>query len=792
MDETNPLWKSRYQTNALIQESLERDSIYSMYCLSSILSSCWMNQSLVFDQEWDNAIHLNEYGTKVIDDLEEIRDVPEEIKKLALFMIFFHEDIFIDTERSDIDKISLLINKMISADSIRFPNFLGRNLYDKFAEQDKWYAKSHLSPEESDELLSGVPNGIFQIGNWIVGPLGLLNIGEIRYSPTTTDVPLWHCPNIDCEGYHKAKLYSYRNNLFWCINTINSHLKNKSSLQKSEWRGSILSSKESLGTGIEKYYNIITFLGDAIVGDELDKLMIRMLKSNNRSKLAEILKKLNQHNLIKGHPDEIVNNLNSSQKIQLICLLHNKEIVLLLDKCIINEEIVISPYDLRRPKISPPKKSKDCLGIEVSRFGSRLSQLNSFEYLVDIIWSSYITIDSLDDLAWKISVRDRKINKDDLIKYIRGADIYKIISELIVNDRKVSVAVCEMIDLGVDFLIESDLAVKMIAYKIGFNPLFEEVKYKTMQSRIDSFFNTIISFSKISKEEDREQIRSSGVNLFVAVEEFLEEIVVYNTWLISSDHYAETKFKYDYIKAREHVINILGEVIESGDSKIKWSALGGNTLGTAFTYFAGLIRWLKEKRLEDRSKYLKDLRKLPSILKLDGSKFYLKHSQLWADTNETQFSTYIEDLEDIYRALNESKFISIRNSIDHKRDDGEFPDLESLLNCVNQVRRAFILANSGRFVPKSFHMCRSQRDEYDRREYMLSDYDQNIIIRYGPEMYEGMPKYTFGLPIIISPGDLLGHSNVYLNFLPQKRSAYSDYWEGFPIRKPDLVGRKID
>ena len=60
--------------------------------------------------------------------------------------------------------------------------------------------------EESVELLENSPIGVFQLGNNLVGPYGLLNSLCKRELRPTLSLPLWHCPSPICSNIHYVTL----------------------------------------------------------------------------------------------------------------------------------------------------------------------------------------------------------------------------------------------------------------------------------------------------------------------------------------------------------------------------------------------------------------------------------------------------------------------------------------------------------------------------------------------------------------------------------------------------------
>ncbi len=57
-------------------------------------------------------------------------------------------------------------------------------------------------------LLHGTPKGIFQVGHFLIGPLGILDAIQPRYMEPIMTAPLWHCSDISCNALHTVHLAS--------------------------------------------------------------------------------------------------------------------------------------------------------------------------------------------------------------------------------------------------------------------------------------------------------------------------------------------------------------------------------------------------------------------------------------------------------------------------------------------------------------------------------------------------------------------------------------------------------
>jgi hypothetical protein len=74
---------------------------------------------------------------------------------------------------------------------------------------------------------------------------------------------------------------------------------------------------------------------------------------------------------------------------------------------------------------------------------------------------------------------------------------------------------------------------------------------------------------------------------------FLENLICYNTWLLTSDHFISPRFQYNKDDAHEAIIKTLGTEITSGAEKFAWNSDGSNTLGCLLAYLQAFRVWIK-------------------------------------------------------------------------------------------------------------------------------------------------------------------------------------------------------
>jgi hypothetical protein len=403
--------------------------------------------------------------------------------------------------------------------------------------------------------------------------------------------------------------------------------------------------------------------------------------------------------------------------------------------------------------------------------------------LAAYIWRAYEQRDQLDELGWRINKQAVGLDRASLMSYLRERDPRSAVRELILPTMPVAISVADYLQLEISPGDSDDLIIDRFLWKLGFNLPRDDSEYSRLRERLDSLREVLLRTGKIRDERDRESIRSVGVNLFVSVEYFLEELIAYCAWLLSTDHFVGSRFVYDQANAVAGVASVLGETRPIGENEVAWRPEGGNTLGSLLVYLTALIEWLRGLHDRDRAPYERPGDELPHYADDAELIFPFRHKVLWADSDNTELSTFVGNFERIALQLHRSNLASVRNGLDHMRDEETFPTIDEMLASEARIRDALDLADSGRFIPKPFWLRRRVSDHYGGIELSLNDSSGRTLILYGPSLGRGKLDVKFSTPVVVAPGNLLGIPNAELVFQIRSESAYSRYWSGYPRRR---------
>jgi hypothetical protein len=327
--------------------------------------------------------------------------------------------------------------------------------------------------------------------------------------------------------------------------------------------------------------------------------------------------------------------------------------------------------------------------------------------------------------------------------------------------------------------------VSRLLWKMGFTPpQFTDFESR-FQSRIEGFTKALIANSPIASEEQRESIREAGVNLFVSVEEFLDSLIVFNVWLLASDHFGVTRFQYDSKRARLLVPVVLGKSVnmsEDGD-EVEWDLSKSNTLGVSLAYLNVASKWLNGLPEANRDSCRRSEVDMPHFAARDRLSFPFQHTQLWADCDITELAIYIKEFSALTKSLSQADLAGIRNGLDHTRDEYSFPTGDNMLACVTRLRDSLSIAMSRGFFPRATWLESYEALASGASELRFQDASGDITSFRHPPLATGMPTVSFGRPYVFPGRNLLGIPNCELPIRVTGSNEYTKYWQDYPRRR---------
>lgn len=781
-------WKSQSEIEALLEnfpclERLESAFNLHQYAVHAIFPSGYSASPL-----WQQLVTLSEAGRVYLEFLpKDRRNLPLGDIHMALFGQFYYHDLLIDLEKSDLEGIHDLLSQELLHTKLRWPYRFGRLLYDKFndmVQHDR--AIRYLEPEQVATLLDETPQGVYQVGKLLSGPLGLLASQEARYTPPLMAAPLWHCSDTGCTIVHYANFKPPDIPVVDIFGDLHNESIRRSG-PASDWHDVLRRlHRRSQSPKISRYHDMIPLVGDTIVGKERTRLLIAALESPNRKWLREVLSSSpHRKKDAIGPAQQVVARLTEAEKLQMLLLLNDDDLVALIDSCVLDRHIQIPSNELRTPQVRNNKLNPwDSYG-ELSSFGLRADRRYPLVVLMSAIWRMYESQDLLDELSWKLGKPEDTLSRNILMDHIQKHGPAEVVKDLILPSRPVALSIAEELDLLIRPNEERDQLVNRFLWKLGFDPSRYGEEYLRLRNRIAQFKDVLLRIGSISTESDREEVRSHGVNLFVSVEDFLTELISYNVWLLASDHFIDTRnrFRYDARWALNTVAKHLGDQTEIDGTAFVWDRVGNNSLGTLLVYLTVARKWMISLLEKESTNVQRHSEHFPAYVEDAEVVFPFAHTELWADCDPNELANFVDGFNTIASRLLKASLAGVRNGLDHRRNDSSFPTIDSMLDCVNYLQDAFDYADINRYIPKAFWRVSGTTDRYGRRENVLCDYRGRDVLIKEPTTVYNRGRLSTKEPVLVAPGNLLGLPSAELIFRILYTSEYAEYWEGYPRRR---------
>lgn len=780
----NRRWRSSPEIKKELAQSPSIESIREAATLRSYLRNALLAKDYKASPEWEHIVALSPAGEEA---LQLSAAVPnQELARadilMATFCLFFHHELFVDCAKCDLKALRELVNIEMLSGNLRWPHRFGRLLYDKFNDSYSGDRTDHLLPDEALALVEGTPQGVYQVGRLVSGPLGLIEAACARYIPPTRSPVLWHCSDPGCQSAHTANLLPAEVPLVRMVRDVRKVLDVQLG-PSSEWTHPYA---DLLGADIPRepytYYDVCTVIADCIVNEERSSLLTAALSGGNGIPLREVLgKPPRKRTAGQGAPEALAKALGEAEQLQLLFLLKDCDLIGLIDQCVTHGIIRVPLAEIRRAKVAPRTYSR----IPTSRLSSLGIRCSGSEPLLDfcaLLWEAYSSSGGTSELNWRLRNRLASGTQNMLMDYLCKNEPSTVVNELILASEPVTKAICEKLNFSVEDIGDTRFVDRLL-WKLGFDlPRFSDT-LALLRRRLEIFNQELLAVGTFRGERDRERIRSAGVNLFVSVEEFLEQIICFNVWLLASDHFLGTKFRYDANAAKRKVRDVLGRSLRSGEVEVTWNSEDANTLGPLMAYLNGTTSWTKALLGSRREALIRPEADLPDFAENKFRVFPFQHTALWADSDLGCLERLSNDFAGIVTRIARSNLAAIRNGLDHQRDEADFPKIDEMLAFVAHFREAVDIADVNRFFPKEFWLENSNEDRFGRQEFEFKDYLGRSHVFFGPSFVHGIPGAAQDTPLLIAPGNLLGFANAEIVFTLREKSVFSQYWEGYPRRR---------
>jgi hypothetical protein len=780
------MWRSALELGSVVNSFADFTELGELFSLRTFWRYAFYPKGYRASDEWDSVLTLTDYGDRALHEFKsELEGITSADVNLALFKYFYHHDLLINFRKTKPELIRQILERELIQETIRLPNRFGRALYDRYNDTYSGNRTDHVMAPDAERLLQGTPIGIYQVGNLLSGPLGIVRSQTARYLPPTLILPLWHCSDTGCSSLHEVTL------ILPSVPSVDAGERIKKAMfrsegPRSEWLLPLIT--RLLPDCPRRFVDFPAFIIDCIVGSDRTSVLTPALTSPHGIQLREALagpprKKRDGE----GPAAEVAARQDPVAQTQLLLMLSNDDLITAIDDSVFSRAIKVPLGETRELQYATPRHESDA-GSELSALGMRSVTEDPIVNLTSAIWRAYQNSGLTNELEWRVRGDATKSPYEALVTFVRNHGPAESVHELILSSGKITEYLCEKLRIPFKFASGTDsLAIDRLLWKLGFNPMqFDEniTRYKT---RLAELNQTVLAATPIDTEDARERVRGAGVNLFVSLEDFLDQFLSYNIWLLSSDHFLNTHFRFSRPDARQVVAQVLGDSPQANGVTFVWNPAGENSLGSLMRYLRAAVEWVQGLTLKDRQTIERPASDLPHFADNESLKFPFRHTALWADADPLELQRHAELFGRIVKLIEESEPSSVRNGLDHFRESDRFPSADKLLACVARLGQALELADVHRLLPKVFWLFGEKKNRFNAGEYEFRDYAGRVVILYSPFLASGLPPIKFDNACLIAPGNLLGSPNSPLVFQLRERSEFSDYWRDYPKRRQFVI-----
>lgn len=789
-------WMNELQLGKKYADPKFQKAFAELFTLHYFLAEGLVSQEYKPPDVFGDAIALTPTGKSSVPGIQAaVKDISLPEINLALFLVFFHHELFVDVKATNHETIRKALDAGILGARIKYPWVYGKLLYDRFF--DMFLSQTEeLSYEETRMILENTPQGVFQIRDVVVGPFGVLNSYCHRFLEPVRDAPLWHCSDPSCQALHPVRLSTGKTKVSKAADFVSAESE-KTYGPPSEWHKFFLDF-----AGWSKYYddmNLTQFpwlLVNAFSEREI-RIMLKTLIDRESKKIRQRFPKSKRfENILSGSGEKIAKGLTKAQCFQLILLMSDETIADSLEFLIKEGAINIPNTETRIPKFAYRPGGWLRIRWECSRFGIRSVSTRveiAFARLKRLIKDLYKGKQELALLKWRLRHVSGESIYEKLDRYLHTEDPKCVIKDLVFDTSDHLHRAFKILRYGWFALPASDEEEKRLIEKILWKLGFDIGLYPPHQSlfweRLEKFLDTIGACTTYD-EEDKELIRSGGVNFFVSLEEILDYSLSFMTWALLSDHYGITKFKCNFEKARQFMASRLNGLQLGSNEPLKFDEKGRNTLYPLIQGFAVLAEICSKVIENERDQIRGPANELPGFHgKTEIELFPFLHRALVLDIRKGDCDRLIGILKEVYNSLEKAQICSIRNRIEHR--SLEFPSREEIEKATSAVRDIVKKIEETGISPLIYLYERRTVDQYRRTIVTFKDYRGREIKLSGPSQYRVCGLPSIRVPQIIVPCMHINDSFELLRFQFEEVSDYVEMWEDYPKRRLRIPSEEV-
>jgi hypothetical protein len=698
----------------------------------------------------------------------------------------------IDSQSTRYEEVQAAVSQDISNIRIRYPWVFGDILEAAYIEAFGREPKDFLMHEETLLVIARLPQGVFQVADITVGPFGMIRVVQQRCMPPSLCGPEILCFDPGCAGVHHVMFKTGKTDAGSAYVSIDR------SPQPEEM-------KKLLGDLLrpdEQYYRpdndwgLPWLLMSGVTPEETRRLLAKLL-ANNTDGIRAFANAHLSNPLPNLSANEIAQKIGDAQVCQMLLTATNESLVNALEEMIEDGEIEIGRTETRGPIRSRHAEGGSFRSApQVSRLGVRfLPEVRIAPLRLRSFVMQLYKGDEEKELAWLLRAQPGVTNVAKLNSYLLSESPDQVISKLVMGSRERVLDAFHLLRYGHFELPsnpESDKGlIEKVLWKLGGDLPAPPSPESRVIERI-KIFRRVSEVERSRSEEGIDAIRSAGINMFVAFEALLADVVDYVCWVFFSDHYSENRrmrFVYRQRMARDFSRPLLASRSRSG---FEFDASGNNSLGTLIAALKEIAA-IGDESLASPASFVRSEDGSPFEVAYSGIyEFPFTHTKLILDVEPESALHALNDLRNAASELDGAAVTKVRNGMGHPRSS--FPGDEDVVKSCLGIERALAVLQALGALPTIYVRAGRSIDSFGRILTTMTDGGGKSVVLHGPFEVagSGMPRPT--VPQLIFTSLQLAHSSqpLRLSYIEETGftkllDAHAPLRPGGSIAEPDTT-----
>ena len=736
-----------------------------------------------FPDSLAQAIHLSEMGERRLAEVAPVfRRVPKGDISVAFLACLAADDaLLISAELSDLDDVFRILSKEIYDRHINYPLVFGRDLHDQFTENFGASPIERLTPEETQRLAALTPQGVFQMREWVCGPLGLVKSSGCRYLPPQDCGPAIRCKRISCNNLHHVRMKTFESDSARVRNYITK--RHPLSVGFAEGITSILVTGDEFFR-VNHPGGLPWLIGNGFTYEELSRL-VEVTLTDNVDNLRVRVNKLLGGSTSRRPPSAIVGLFTHAALVQLLLLLDDVSLVQALEAAIDNSIITLSSTEVRysidnwhiRGGYFKAVAEASRLGV---RFVPRNPNLTGPRMLaaIDSIFSGSYQ----NELSWQLRNEPGIDIMEKLERCLEQQDPRQLLNRLLFSSQQTLERAFDVLEFGrfaIPATIDAEESlVEKILWKLGSPLPTPKVPYAPLEQHLSKLMAS--TATEYADEEARvTAIRSVGMNMFVELESLLQHTSQFACWALLNDHYAVhplDRFRYSRKRADDFARSVFrNAAAELGDA-FPYNSTNGNVLSVLISSFR-ILADICESRLKDAESYTRQDKRIPAFTgHSDVQRFPLLHTVLFLDLRLDSQRRLTESLRSAALSLTRTDICALRNGLGHPRE--KFPSNDRLTEAVGAIRNAIAALAAVGMMPIIRKYAGEDIDGFNRRQIRMIDGSGDVVTLTAPNQLMMLDLPSYGVAQVVLQDALFVGSLQPARFEVADDSEWAELWHG--------------